>query len=210
MFSQIRAAATLVGLFTVVLGLLYPAAMTAIAGAAFPSQAAGSLLLKDGKAVGSSLIGQSFAGEGYLHPRPSAAGTGYDASASSGTNLAPTSAKLAERLKTDAAAMQEATGASILPADAITTSGSGLDPDVSPAFAELQVPRIAKARNVPEEAVRRLIAASTTGRTLGVLGEPRVNVLATNLALDAAAPNATPPAPAAPAGTPSASASPTG
>ncbi|WP_061937095.1 potassium-transporting ATPase subunit KdpC [Aureimonas sp. AU22] len=190
MLSQLRAAATLLGLLTVLLGLLYPAAMTAIAGAAMPAQAHGSLVMRDGRPVGSSLIGQAFTQPGYLQGRPSAAGNGYDASASSGTNLGPTSAKLAERLKTDGDAMRQATGAVILPADAITTSGSGLDPDVSPAFAELQVARIAQARGVQADAVRGIIAANTTGRTLAVLGEPRVNVLAVNLALDAAAPAA--------------------
>lgn len=205
MISQLRAAGTLLGLFTVLLGLFYPAAITVIAGAAFPSQARGSLVTRDGAAVGSSLIGQPFAGATYLHPRPSAAGNGYDASASSGTSLAPTSARLAERLKTDGAAMKAATGAATLPADAITTSGSGLDPDVSPAFAALQAPRIARARGIATGEVERIVGEATAGRTLGILGEPRVNVLAANLALDAAAP-ATPAAPARQPGTPSASA----
>jgi K+-transporting ATPase ATPase C chain len=129
---------------------------------------------------------------GYLQPRPSAAGNGYDASASSGTNLAPTSAKLAERLKTDGAAMKTATGAALLPADAITTSGSGLDPDVSPAFAELQVPRVAQARGMAEGEVKAIIARNTSGRTFGILGEPRVNVLSVNMALDVAASAAMP------------------
>ncbi|WAJ27245.1 potassium-transporting ATPase subunit KdpC [Antarcticirhabdus aurantiaca] len=207
MLSQIRAAATLLGILTVLLGLLYPAAMTAIAGAVLPNQAGGSLVTRDGQAVGSSLIGQGFSQPGYLQPRPSAAGNGYDASASSGTNLGPTSAKLAERLKADGEAMKAATGAATLPADAITTSGSGLDPDVSPAFAELQVARIAQARGIPADEVRRLIAENTAGRTLGLLGEPRVNVLAVNLALDA---NSPAPAGGAPAGVPTAAAQPTG
>jgi potassium-transporting ATPase KdpC subunit len=198
MLSQLRAAATLLGILTILLGILYPAAMTAIAGAALPEQAGGSLVMRDGQPVGSSLIGQAFAEGRYLQGRPSAAGNGYDGASSSGTNLAPTSAKLAERLKTDGEAMKAATGASTLPADAITTSGSGLDPDVSPAFADLQVARIAGARGVQADLVRRAIAENTTGRTLAVLGEPRVNVLAVNLALDALAP-----APSAPAsGTP--------
>lgn len=194
MLSQLRAAATLLGIFTLLLGLAYPLAMTAIAGVAFPNQASGSLVTRDGTAVGSALIGQSFTSPGNLQPRPSAAGAGYDASASSGTNLAPTSAKLAERLTADSEAMRRATGASTLPADAITTSGSGLDPHVSPAFAELQVPRIAEARGLAEEEVRRVIAENTLGRTLGVLGEPRVNVLAVNLALDEIAPATSAPA----------------
>ncbi|WP_182086398.1 potassium-transporting ATPase subunit KdpC [Aureimonas sp. ME7] len=188
MLSQLRAAATLLGLLTILLGILYPAAMTAIAGAVMPAQAHGSLVMRDGRPIGSSLIGQAFAQPGYLQGRPSAAGNGYDASASSGTNLGPTSAKLADRVKTDGAAMKAATGATTLPADALTTSGSGLDPDVSPAFADLQVARIAAARGMEAEAVRRVIARNTAGRTLGVLGEPRVNVLAVNLGLDAIAP----------------------
>jgi K+-transporting ATPase ATPase C chain len=209
MLSQIRAAGTLLGIFTLVFGFLYPAFMTVLAGAVFPAEAAGSLVVRDGKPVGSLLIGQSFTSDAYLHPRPSAAGTGYDASASSGTNLAPTSAKLAERLATDGAAMKAATGAALLPADSITTSGSGLDPDVSPAFAEIQVARIATARGIGANAVRRLVADNTAGRTLGLLGEPRVNVLATNLALDALAPVAKPAAdPATQPGAPTASVAP--
>jgi potassium-transporting ATPase KdpC subunit len=197
MLSKLRAAATLLGILTLLLGLIYPAAMTALAGAIFPAQAGGSLVMREGQAVGSSLIGQAFTQDRYLWPRPSAAGEGYDASASSGTNLGPTSAKLAERLTADGAAMKAATGAATLPADAITTSGSGLDPHVSPAFAELQVARIARARGIAPDAVRQLIAGNTAERTLSVLGEPRVDVLAVNLALDALAP-------AAPAGTPTA------
>ncbi|WP_294641799.1 potassium-transporting ATPase subunit KdpC [uncultured Aureimonas sp.] len=195
MLSQLRAAATLLGLLTLLLGVAYPLAMTAVAGAVFPVQASGSLVDRDGRPVGSSLIGQAFTDARYLQGRPSAAGTGYDASSSSGTNLGPTSAKLAERLKTDGEAMKAATGASVLPADAVTTSGSGLDPDVSPAFAELQVARIAGARGVDADLVRRAIADNTAGRTLLVLGEPRVNVLAVNLALDALAPATSTPAP---------------
>ena len=193
MLSQLRAAATLLGILTLVLGLLYPLAMTAVAGALWPAQAGGSIVTREGRPVGSALIGQSFAQAGHLQPRPSAAGEGYDASASSGTNLAPTSAKLAGRLSADGAALKAATGAAVLPADAITTSGSGLDPHVSPAYAELQVPRIARARGLGPEEVRRLIEANTAGRTLGILGEPRVDVLAVNLDLDALAPPAVAP-----------------
>ena len=196
MLSQLRSAATLLGILTVLLGLLYPAAMTAIAGIAFPAAAHGSLVMRDGKAVGSSLVGQAFSGAGYLHPRSSAAGNGYDGSSSSGTNLGPTSAKLAERIRTDAAAMKTDTGATVLPADAVTTSGSGLDPDISPAYAELQVARVASARGMAADAVRQVIAGVLTGRTFAILGEPRVNVLAVNLALDAAAPVRAPAAPA--------------
>jgi potassium-transporting ATPase KdpC subunit len=189
---------------TLLVGAAYPLVVLGVSQVAFPWQANGSLVTETGEhtedpgdAVGSALLGQTVDDDGLFLPRPSAAGEGYDASASSGTNLGPTSAKLAERLKTDGDAMRQATGAAILPADAITTSGSGLDPDVSPAFAELQVARIAQARGVQADAVRGIIAANTTGRTLAVLGEPRVNVLAVNLALDAAAPAA---------GTPTASA----
>ncbi|WP_062220791.1 potassium-transporting ATPase subunit KdpC [Aureimonas sp. D3] len=190
MLSQLRPAVTLLGSFTLLLGILYPLVMTSIAGAVFPAQAHGSVVMRDGQAVGSSLIGQSFKQDRYLQLRPSAAGTGngYDASSSSGSNLGPTSAKLADRLKTDGEAMRAATGASTLPADAITTSGSGLDPDISPAYAELQVARIAGARTLPEAEIRRVIAQNTQGRSFGFLGEPRVNVLAVNLALDALAP----------------------
>ncbi|MBB3996981.1 potassium-transporting ATPase subunit KdpC [Aureimonas pseudogalii] len=203
MLAQLRAAATLLGVLTVLLGLLYPLAMTAVAGALFPEEAKGSLVMRDGVAVGSRLVGQSFADARYLHPRPSVAGAGYDASASSGSNLGPTSATLAERLATDAAVLRARTGAALLPADAVTTSGSGLDPEISPAFADLQAAGIAEARGLPVDTVRRVLAAATTGRTLGFLGEPRVNVLAANLALDAAAP--------VPAdGVPTASASPAG
>ena len=208
MLSQVRAAGTLLGILTILLGLIYPMVLTAIAGAVFPVEAVGSLVSRNGKAVGSSLIGQTFTQPGYLQPRPSAAGSGYDGAASSGTNLGPTSAKLAERLKADGAAMKRATGATVLPADALTTSGSGLDPDISPAFADIQVARIAEARGIDPDKVKSIIAAGTSGRTLGFLGEPRVNVLAVNLALDSAAPLAAPvptpqpPAPSASTGMP--------
>ncbi|WP_019996078.1 potassium-transporting ATPase subunit KdpC [Aureimonas ureilytica] len=201
MLQHLRAAATLLGLFTVLLGLAYPAGMTALASLAFPDEARGSLVSVDGQPVGSLLVGQGFKDAAYLQPRPSSAGAGYDASSSSGSNLGPTSAKLAERLRTDAEALRAATGAKQLPADAITSSGSGLDPDVSPAFAALQAARIAAARGVAAPDVQRLIDANTAGRTFGVLGEPRVNVLAVNLALDRLAPRAAP----AQGGTPTAS-----
>ncbi|ALN73489.1 potassium-transporting ATPase subunit KdpC [Aureimonas sp. AU20] len=204
MLSQFRAAATLLLAFTLLLGLAYPLAMTAVAGLVFPAEASGSLVSRNGESVGSRLIGQSFTTDRYLHPRPSAAGTtGYDASASSGTNLGPTSAKLAARLEADGATLKAATGAKLLPADAITTSGSGLDPDISPAFAALQAPGIAKVRGLPLAQVEQAIAGATAGRTIGVLGEPRVNVLAANLALDALSPTNAPGAAPAP-GTPTA------
>ena len=184
MLSQLRPALTLLVILSALTGLAYPVAMTGVAGVVFPDAANGSLVLRDGKVVGSSLIGQAFTRPEYFKPRPSAAGSGYDASASSGTNLGPTSAKLAERLKTDAAALRAEGIAGPLPADAITTSGSGLDPDISPAFAMAQVPGVAAARRMSPADVSALVAANTAGRTLGILGEPRVNVLALNLALD--------------------------
>jgi K+-transporting ATPase ATPase C chain len=195
MLAQLRPAVTLLIAFTLLTGLAYPLAMVEVAQALFPSQARGSLVVKNGAVVGSSLIGQTFAEDRYFHPRPSAAGNGYDAAASSGTNLGPTSAKLAERLKTDAAALRAAGVEGPIPADAITTSGSGLDPDISPANAMTQVARVAKARNVGEALVRDLVTAHIKQPQLGVFGDPRVNVLALNLALDTAAPVA----PASPA-----------
>lgn len=196
MLSQFRPAVVSLAVFTILLGIGYPLAMTGIAQTLFPHQANGSIVVRDGRSVGSSLIGQNFTAPGYLHPRPSAAGSGYDASASSGTNLGPTSAKLADRIGADAAALKAETGAAVLPADSVTASGSGLDPDVSPAFAALQAPRIAEARGAAVDRVRALIADNTSPRTLGLFGEPRVNVLAVNLALDALAPQPLAPAPA--------------
>lgn len=187
MFSQLRPALVLVILFTLLTGLAYPLAITGIA-LALPGPANGSLVSRDGVVVGSSLIGQPFSDARYVHPRPSAAGGGYDGSASSGTNLAPTSATLAERLLTDSAALADVPRP--LPADAITTSGSGLDPHVSPEWALAQVPRIAAARGVEEGVVRSIVAAHIEGRLFGLIGEPRVNVLMVNLALDEDAPGA--------------------
>ena len=184
MIANLRSAATLVALFTLMLGLVYPLAMTGFAGAVFPQQAAGSLVERDGRIVGSALVGQAFSGPGYLHPRPSAAGGGYDASASGGSNLGPASARLQERLNADSAALQAQYGVSTIPADAATTSASGLDPHVSPQYARLQAARIAEARGMARTDVLRLIDRAQEGRTLGFLGEPRVNVLSVNLALD--------------------------
>ncbi|RZJ41356.1 MAG: potassium-transporting ATPase subunit KdpC [Brevundimonas sp.] len=189
MLSQLRPALVMTGLFTLVLGLAYPLAITGVGQAVFPSQANGSLVRSaDGVVQGSSLIGQPFAEARYLHPRPSAAGDGYNAAGSSGSNLGPLNPDLAERVKTDADAIRAETGASAIPADAVTASGSGLDPDISPAYAALQAPRIAVARGLTTAQVQGMIDTHTQGRLLGFIGQPRVNVLMTNRALDALTP----------------------
>jgi K+-transporting ATPase ATPase C chain len=190
MLSDIRPALVSTVVFTVLLGLLYPLAITGVAKVAFPWQAEGSLIRDGhGQVIGSALIAQGFAKDEYLHPRPSAAGSnGYDASNSSGSNYGPLNADLAKRIKGDAAALRVSTGHDEIPDDAITTSGSGLDPDVSPAYALLQADRIARARGASADAVRKLIAAQVQQPALGFLGQPRVNVLMTNRALDAALP----------------------
>jgi potassium-transporting ATPase KdpC subunit len=186
MLNHIRPAIVMIALFTGVLGVGYPLAVTGVAQAAFSDQANGSLVRdKEGQVVGSALVGQTFAAPGYLHPRPSAAGDGYDAAASSGSNLGPLNPDLVARVKTDADALQSEAGAKAIPADAVTASASGLDPHISPAYAELQAARIAKARGVGEAQVRDVIRQHVEGRTFGVLGQPRVNVLLTNQALDA-------------------------
>lgn len=194
MFSQLRPALVSMTFFTALLGLAYPLAVTGIAQATFPTQANGSIIAdRSGKPVGSALIGQAFSAAGYLHPRPSAAGKGYDAAASSGSNYGPLNPDYMARVKTDADALR-AEGAGPVPADAVTTSGSGLDPDISPAYAERQVQRVADARGVPPARVRDVIAEATRQPGLGFLGQPRVNVLTANLALDARLPAAHPPA----------------
>ncbi len=186
MLNHIRPAIVMIALFTGVLGVGYPLAVTGVAQAAFSDQANGSLVRdKEGRVVGSALVGQTFAAPGYLHPRPSAAGDGYDAAASSGSNLGPLNPDLIARVKTDADALQSEAGVKAIPADAVTASASGLDPHISPTYAELQAARIAKARGVGEAQVRDVIRQHVEGRTFGVLGQPRVNVLLTNQALDA-------------------------
>jgi potassium-transporting ATPase KdpC subunit len=171
---------------TVIFGLAYPLAVTGLAQVIFPDKANGSLLKRDdGTVIGSALIGQPFSSPGYFRPRPSAAGpAGYDAGASSGSNYGPTNQKLFERVKADVATLQTENPGSLVPVDLVTTSGSGLDPHISPAAAEFQVPRVARERRMSEEDVRRLVAANTAGRQFGLLGESRVNVLALNLDLD--------------------------
>jgi len=187
MLQHLRPALVILALFTALLGLAYPLAVTGIAQAVFPQQAAGSLLREDGtgRLVGSELIGQAFAGPAYLHPRPSAAGQGYDASASSGPNLGPLNEGLITRVRADADRLRAEARGGAIPADAVTTSASGLDPHVSPAFARLQARRIAAARGLPVGQVLAVIDARTEGRLLGFVGQPRVNVLRVNLDLDA-------------------------
>nr|WP_303684328.1 potassium-transporting ATPase subunit KdpC [Brevundimonas naejangsanensis] len=186
MLNHIRPAVVMIALFTGVLGVAYPFAVTGVAQTVFSEQADGSLVRdKAGKVVGSALVGQTFAEPIYLHPRPSAAGDGYDASSSSGANLGPLNPDLIARVKTGADALRAETGAAVIPADAVTASASGLDPHISPAYAELQIARIASARGVGEAQVREVIEQHVEGRTFGVLGQPRVNVLLTNMALDA-------------------------
>ena len=172
---------------TVLLGIVYPYAVTGIAQLLFRDKANGQLIIRDGKLVGSGILGQAFTGAAYFHTRPSAAGTGYDASSSSGSNYAPTSKKLVDRVAGDVAALQVDHPGVDVPIDLVTASGSGLDPDITPAAAEFQVARIARERKLPEETVRRLVSEHTQERQLGFLGEPRVNVLLLNMDLDAAA-----------------------
>lgn len=169
---------------TVVFGLLYPLAMSGLGRLLFPKQAAGSLIEKDGRVVGSRLIGQTFTADKYFHSRPSAAGAGYDATASSPSNLAPTNQALVDRVKGDVAKLQQENPGAPIPVDLVTASGSGLDPHISPAAAEFQVPRVAKARGMSVQAVRAAVARHTLARTWSIFGEPRVNVLELNLDLD--------------------------
>jgi potassium-transporting ATPase KdpC subunit len=171
---------------TVLLGIIYPLVVTGLAQVLFPKQANGQLITKDGHIVGSRIIGQAFTGAGYFHSRPSAAGNGYDAANSGGTNLGPTNHILIDRVNASTVALHSENPNTAVPADLVTTSASGLDPDISPAAALFQVPRVARDRHLNEEQVRQLVADHIQARQFGILGEPRVNVLELNLALDQA------------------------
>jgi K+-transporting ATPase ATPase C chain len=184
--SALRPAFVLTILFALLLGIVYPLAMTGIGQAIFPRQANGSLIVANGKVVGSTVVGQAFTSVRYFQTRPSAAGKGYDGLASSGSNLGPTSQALVDRIKPDVARQRDAGNAAPLPADMVTASGSGLDPDISPDTALLQVARVARVRRLPVDRVRALVAEQTEAPLFGILGEPHVNVLALNRALDAA------------------------
>src|SRR5271169_1000335 len=174
---------------TVLLGIIYPLVVTGLAKVLFPHKANGQLIERNGKVVGSRIIGQAFTGAGYFHPRLSAAGNnGYDATNSGGSNFGPTNQKLIDRVKQDVASLQAENPGTPVPIDLVTTSASGLDPDISPAAADFQVTRVARERGMSQDELRRLLAKHTEGRQLGFLGEPRVNVLELNLDLDAAHP----------------------
>src|SRR6185295_16691325 len=189
LIKQIYPAVAFTVVLTLLLGVAYPLVVTGLAYVIFPAKAQGSLIEKDGKIIGSRLIGQPFGGPGYFHSRPSAAGSGYDATASAGTQLGPTSQKLFEtNVKTAADALKAENPNAPIPVDLVTASCSGLDPHITPAAAEFQVPRIARERGLKIDEVRHLVGEHTEGRQFGFLGEPRVNVLELNLALDAAHP----------------------
>ena len=171
---------------TILLGLIYPLVITGLAQLLFHDKANGQIITRNGEAIGSRIIAQPFTSAKYFHPRPSAAGNGYDAANSGGTNLASTNQKLIDRVRADAAALHQENPSQPIPVDLLTTSASGLDPEISPAAAEFQIPRIARERGLSEAALRELVQKYTSQRDLGLLGEPRVNVLELNLALDAA------------------------
>lgn len=186
MLKSIRPAIIMVAFFTLLLGVIYPLTVTGAGQALFPNQANGTLVRDaGGQVVGSALIGQPFVGAGYLHPRPSAAGDGYNAAASSGSNYGPLNEDLRARVAEDAAAVRAGNGPGAIPADAVTASASGLDPDISPAYARLQARRIAATRGVPVQEVQAVIDQHVQSALLGFIGQPRVNVLLTNRALDA-------------------------
>ena len=199
MLREIRPAIIILVMLTLITGLAYPLAMTEVAGAIFPKQAQGSLVERDGKVIGSALIGQQFKDDKYFHGRPSATTAPdpanstktvpapYNAANSGGSNLGPTSKALNDRMKEDVEKLRAENPSARVPVDLVTTSASGLDPDISPDAALFQVTRVAKARNIPDDRVRQLVTENTSGRLVGLFGEPRVNVLALNLALDAAA-----------------------
>ena len=192
MLKEMRAAIVMLVLFTTLTGLAYPLAMTGAAQLLFPGQANGSLIRRDDKVIGSSLIGQTFTDPGYFQGRPSAAGAGYDAASSGGSNLGPTSKVLYQRVSAAAQALTKQAGGAEVPVDLVTASASGLDPDISPAGAYFQAKRVAEARHVPVAVVMKLIKDHIETRTLGIFGEPRVNVLLLNMALDTLAPKMDP------------------
>lgn len=182
---NLRIAVLMTAATTVLLGVVYPLVVTGLAQVLFPEQANGQLIARDGQVIGSALIGQGFSGAGYFHPRPSATSTPYDAANSGGSQYGPTNRKLVDAVAARVQALQAENPAAAVPVDLVTSSASGLDPHISPAAAFFQVPRVARVRNASEDDVRELVSAHIEGRTFGVLGEPRVNVLLLNLALDA-------------------------